>query len=136
MLRSFDSGQDPVLTEMTFTNVGVFRIEYFPGSAAERDMDKIVYLLNDYFDAVTNFFLTNAQMYRRFTDSLAQFKNGRISLTLYGNRRQYGQSSVASTTMGFTAQPGDSGCRPSYPSPPRISTCCRSTRSRTRYRTP
>lgn len=112
MLRSFGGADEPAETEMKTTNVGVFCIEYFTGSPAERDMDKIVYLLCDYFDSVTNFFLTNAAMRTAFSNSLSQFKNGRIFLTLYNNRRQYGQSSVAATTMGFTAQPGDAGLSP------------------------
>ncbi len=112
MLKTFEQPGECPAGAVESTNIGIFRIEYNAGSPAERDLPKIAYLLTDYFDRITNFFLTNGEARETFASTLSNFRDGRVFIRLYNDKRQYGQASVASTTVGYNARPGDTGFVP------------------------
>jgi hypothetical protein len=89
-------------SSMISTNFQAFRIYYFPGSAAEKDLPMICYLLDKYFTAITNIFAADSVMMQRLKTNFSLIKENALHIYLFEDRSQTGSKSVADGYFSYT----------------------------------
>ncbi len=88
MMNDLDSRRAAPDAPLRQTDAGFFRIHYVAGSAAERDLPFITYLLQQSFDALAADFLAAPEVRKRFDESLKELDGRRIHVYLFENEEQ------------------------------------------------
>ncbi|OHD53451.1 MAG: hypothetical protein A2Y33_15130 [Spirochaetes bacterium GWF1_51_8] len=90
--------------QMNVTNIGVFKVHYFPESAAEKDLPMIFYLLDNYFTAITNILVDSPQALANLKTNLSLMSDKSFQIFLYEERSQTGSKSIADGYIGYTLE--------------------------------